>query len=299
MTPGFDYTLLLLDANPYSPSVFGTVRGFVHLPAGSGGADGVLMVSESVWPTDPLLTQPLAGLSPPPLMSGLDLAFARLLVLVRGQADVAMFQPLIADPPTLAEYDPDDVTDWLAFGNGELAPLYASNGHNVGLINGTLGIDLLQRLIDKDSGRVIGRTNLPGSAIDYDTFYAGDPDPISDQFRVEQGQYDYTYTPGKAGLPLLVVPLPGDTDGDGDIDDADLANAFANFTGPVGAAGGKTAAQGDTDADGDVDDADLSVMFEGFTGALTTPVPAPGPVAILIVPLGLSAAGRRPAWRAI
>jgi hypothetical protein len=64
------------------------------------------------------------------------------------------------------------------------------------------------------------------------------------------------------------VSLPGDTDGDGDIDDADLGTAFANYTGPLGAAGGKTAAQGDTDGDGDVDDADLGTAFAGYTGPL-------------------------------
>jgi len=75
--------------------------------------------------------------------------------------------------------------------------------------------------------------------------------------------------------------LPGDTDGDGDIDDADLGNAFANYTGPAGAAGGKTALQGDTDGDGDVDDADLGNAFAAYTGPLASAVPEPTSLALL------------------
>ena len=62
---------------------------------------------------------------------------------------------------------------------------------------------------------------------------------------------------------------PGDTDNDGDVDDSDLGNSFANYTGPVGAAGGKTPAQGDTDNDGDVDDSDLGTSFSNYTGPLS------------------------------
>jgi autotransporter-associated beta strand protein len=81
--------------------------------------------------------------------------------------------------------------------------------------------------------------------------------------------------------------LPGDTDVDGDIDDADLGTAFANYTGPIGAAGNKTFADGDTDQDGDVDDADLGTAFANYTGPLSpTTVPEP---ASLILLAGLSA----------
>jgi len=65
------------------------------------------------------------------------------------------------------------------------------------------------------------------------------------------------------GTPVYVS---GDTDGDGDIDDSDLGTSFANYTGPVGAAGGKTANDGDTDNDGDVDDSDLGTLFASYTG---------------------------------
>ena len=92
---------------------------------------------------------------------------------------------------------------------------------------------------------------------------------------------------------LNVSLLPGDTDGDGDIDDADLGNAFANFTGPIGAAGGKTASDGDTDGDGDVDDADLGTFFSGFTGPLgPATVPEPTTLGLLMMG-GLFLARRR------
>lgn len=60
--------------------------------------------------------------------------------------------------------------------------------------------------------------------------------------------------------------LYGDTDNDGDVDDSDLGTIFSNYTGPVGAAGGKLIATGDTDGDGDVDDADLANGFANYTG---------------------------------
>ena len=78
---------------------------------------------------------------------------------------------------------------------------------------------------------------------------------------------------------FLASPLPGDTDGDGDVDDSDLGTAFANYTGPIGAAGNKQADDGDTDGDGDVDDSDLGTAFASYTGP-TSPasVPEPGSV---------------------
>jgi len=92
-----------------------------------------------------------------------------------------------------------------------------------------------------------------------------------------------------------VFPIPGDTDGDGDVDDADLGTAFANYTGPIGAAGNKSAAQGDTDGDGDVDDADLGVAFAGYTGPLNaaeTPN-VPEPAGAMLLPVGLALLARR------
>ncbi|MFN3168862.1 MAG: beta strand repeat-containing protein [Phycisphaeraceae bacterium] len=85
------------------------------------------------------------------------------------------------------------------------------------------------------------------------------------------------YTTTDVVLSVVDAALPGDTDGDGDIDDSDLGTSFANYTGPVGAAGNKTAAQGDTDGDGDVDDSDLGTSFSGYTGPL-------GPIAAGNVP---------------
>ena len=83
----------------------------------------------------------------------------------------------------------------------------------------------------------------------------------------------------------------GDTDNDGDVDDSDLGTSFANYTGPIGAAGGKTAADGDTDNDGDVDDSDLGTSFSNYTGPLG-PTNVPEPASILLLgaagALGLS-----------
>lgn len=82
------------------------------------------------------------------------------------------------------------------------------------------------------------------------------------------------YTTGE----LTVVDfdhIDGDTDGDGDVDDSDFGTSFANFTGPVGAVGGKTLAQGDADGDGDIDDSDFGIAFANFTGPLSSAVPEP------------------------
>ena len=88
-------------------------------------------------------------------------------------------------------------------------------------------------------------------------------------------------------------PPPGDTDGDGDVDDSDLGNAFANYTGPVGAAGGRNFAFGDSDGDGDVDDSDLGTAFSNYTGpTATTNVPEPAGLAALSL-LGLLGVCRR------
>lgn len=105
---------------------------------------------------------------------------------------------------------------------------------------------------------------------------------------ISDGGVGSIVTPIADPLPLL----PGDTDNDGDVDDSDLGSAFANYTGPVGSAGEKTAADGDTDSDGDVDDSDLGSAFASYTGP-RAPVMIPEPSSFLLLLLGGLVAIRR------
>ena len=89
----------------------------------------------------------------------------------------------------------------------------------------------------------------------------------------------------RATFTTLAGSLPGDTNGDGDVDDSDLGTSFANYTGPIGAAGGKTAAEGDTNGDGDVDDSDLGTSFANYTGPIS-PVSVPEPTSLALLGLG-------------
>ena len=91
------------------------------------------------------------------------------------------------------------------------------------------------------------------------------------------------------------IAMPGDTDGDGDIDDSDLGTSLANYTGPVGVAGGRTSADGDTDSDGDVDDSDLGSSFAGYTGPLSPAVvPEPATLGLAALLSILAMRVRRP-----
>jgi hypothetical protein len=96
-----------------------------------------------------------------------------------------------------------------------------------------------------------------------------------------------SYIQFNAELTSFALVLPGDTDNDGDVDDADLGNAFSNYTGPLSGAGNKTAADGDTDGDGDVDDADLGTAFANYTGPLNAaPASVPEPASLITLGVG-------------
>ncbi|MEM8782120.1 MAG: hypothetical protein AAGE65_04605 [Planctomycetota bacterium] len=89
----------------------------------------------------------------------------------------------------------------------------------------------------------------------------------------------------------------GDLDLDGDLDLADALTLSANYSGPVGAAGGRTWAQGDLDGDGDVDFGDamrlrgaLDPALAAEVSAVLVPEPALG-VVLAALSLGL---GSRP-----
>lgn len=210
LDPSKDHSLLILDANPFTPSNFGTVLGVVHLAAGST-PHSVAMLSESAWPGEPGRTIPLSSLSSPATPAQLNLQFARLLVVMEGQTDVAYLDRPLAAAQDAARYDASAVSDWVVFGSGDLASQYQSNGHDIDAINATLGIDLLSRIADRDDGRVIGRANLPRQPIDMDSLFVGDPDAYN-QFKPTHA-FRYTYTPGESNLALapVMVRIPEPT----------------------------------------------------------------------------------------
>ncbi|MFN3166892.1 MAG: choice-of-anchor tandem repeat NxxGxxAF-containing protein [Phycisphaeraceae bacterium] len=120
----------------------------------------------------------------------------------------------------------------------------------------------------------------------------GGPNSFNDRGQLA---FRLAFTDGTSGIFVANVSqiLPGDTDGDGDIDDADLATAFSNYTGPVGTLGGKTPADGDTDGDGDIDDADLANAISAYTGPLSPSNALPEPASLTLLGLGGLLAARR------
>ena len=202
--------------------------------------------------------------------------------------DSTMKYVLTADvgrvPASLAEGGSDSYTTPYWYG---ASLMFAVGGTEVG------GAQYQGRV---DGGTVVGQTDLlaatpnvwntvtvtidpnPANAI-YDGM------PIQIRLAALENPADHSLTPWAAWdnvhLTKEDAALPGDTNGDGDIDDSDLGTSFANYTGPVGLAGGKTAAEGDTDGDGDVDDSDLGTSFANYTGPIAAPVPEPTSLALL------------------
>lgn len=202
LDPDAGATLLFIDANPYLPQAFGKVLDTLYVP-GSVGVGGVAMVTESAWPGRDAAFVTLDQAAPASGDDELNLFQNRLLVVMNGQSRVQRLDQPLASDPAAARYDPTAVTDWLVLGGGGLAGLYRSRGHDIDLINQALGVSLLDRLVDKDAGRVVGRTHAPGQEVDMDTFFVGAPGDDG-RFAVDV-QHDYVYTPGFGNWPLLAA----------------------------------------------------------------------------------------------
>ena len=107
--------------------------------------------------------------------------------------------------------------------------------------------------------------------------------------RMGRGPDGTIYITNKVNGKIFILDpqslLSADTDGDGDVDTLDITTMYQQFTGAIGAAGGKTMADGDTDGDGDVDTADLTAGFQQFTGTQAAAVPEPGAFALILLGL--------------
>lgn len=108
----------------------------------------------------------------------------------------------------------------------------------------------------------------------YDTMATG-PSGLPDAGWLEDNIFTSvpnTQTNGHSSASLLVenigLRLIGDTDRDSDVDNVDIGTTTGNFTGSVGAAGGKLYLDGDMDFDGDVDNVDIGTVTGAFTGSL-------------------------------
>ena len=200
------HTLLILDASPYVPTRFGNVLDVIHLPT-NPRPDGVVMITDNPWPSDPALTTVLSTLAPASGSTELAFNLSRLLIVMDGISATTRFDNPVTDPLSAGRYDASAVTDWLVLGSGDHAGPYQAGAYDIAGINAALGIDLLSRIVDKDDGRVIGRASHPGQALDMDTFYVGDPD-ASGLFAADAG-HNYVYTPGLENVPLLAnLPEP-------------------------------------------------------------------------------------------
>ena len=137
------------------------------------------------------------------------------------------------------------------------------------------GFDNLGFGLSSTNGTIVNVEGIGIDPVSRDPWFAVLLDTNSDSFGDRWGIQRYTFNTGVNVVDQLIsanfmTDLPttnnGDTDNDGDVDNVDLANGFAFFTGPLPAAYVRNASHGDTDGDTDVDNTDLATIISNFTG---------------------------------
>lgn len=155
----------------------------------------------------------------------------------------------------------------------------------------TFALDILTSDLTKTGVLNVDTADMAGQSVELrvngvrqDTFIGG-------------GVYEVSgFGDGGSVVLSLISALLADVDLDGDVDDGDIGASFSNFTGPLGASGGRLTWEGDFDGDGDVDDVDLAAAFSGFTGPTpgqSVTVPEPGGLVLLGVGAVLLSERRR------
>ncbi|MFI4861206.1 MAG: hypothetical protein ACIAXF_11045 [Phycisphaerales bacterium JB063] len=209
--PAQGVTLAILNGSRYDPHGFGMVLEVIHIPVNTStlGDPRVVLITDLPWPDASVQATPLTEIDNASSHDALPLGtsiFDRLLLVFDGHADLRLGENPVNDSLPAARYDADALTDWLAIGPSNLAASYLGSTLDIDAVNATLGIDLLSRIVDRQTGQVIARAQLPGVPLDMDVFYAGNPDANS-RFDVAGG-LSYRTTPGTANLPLFVNPAP-------------------------------------------------------------------------------------------